>query len=126
SLKLKGTELTGQEVTIRVQWGGSVTLDLGPIAGGEVEVNYGIQVIVNTGGGAWQIGLLVELTGKVKVLVGVVALKVELLAAIGRTPPPDSKLEAVGQAKFAVEVSICVFVTISVEYDIEYRKAISL
>jgi hypothetical protein len=126
SLKLKGTELTGQEVTIRVLWGGSVTLELGPIAGVDVEVNYGIQVIVNTGGGAWQIGLLVALSGKVRVLVVAVALKLELLAAIGRTPPPDSHLEAVGQAKFAIEVTICVFVTISVEYDIEYRKAISI
>jgi hypothetical protein len=124
TLTLKGSELTSQEVTIRVMWGVSVEAMLGPL-GVSAEFNYGIQVVVATTG-AWQIGLLVEVVGKAKILVVVVAVKIELMAAIGRLPPPDEKVEAIGRAKFAAEVTICWFLTISVEYTIEYREELSI
>ena len=124
AVSLKGSELTSQEVTIRVMWGWPAEASLGPL---EVtaEFNYGIQVVVATTG-AWQIGLLVEVVGKAKVLIFVVAVKLELMAAIGRKPPPSHKVEAIGRAKFAAEVTICWFLTISIEYTIEYREELSI
>jgi hypothetical protein len=61
-LTLKGSELTKQEVTIRVLWGVAIEAKLGPI-GVSAEFNYGIEVIVAEGG-AWQIGLIVQVIGK--------------------------------------------------------------
>jgi hypothetical protein len=124
ALSLKGTELTGQEVTIRVIWGAAVEAKLGPI-GVSAEFNYGIEVIV-VEGGTWQIGLLVQVVGKADVFIAKVTIKLELMAAIKRLPPPDEKVEAIGQAKIAAEVEICWFLTISVEYDIEYREELSI
>jgi hypothetical protein len=124
ALSLKGTELTGQEVTIRVIWGAAVEAKLGPI-GVSAEFNYGIEVIV-VEGGTWQIGLLVQVVGKADVFIAKVTIKLELMAAIKRLPPPNEKVEAIGQAKFAAEVEICWFLTISVEYDIEYREELSI
>jgi hypothetical protein len=124
ALSLKGTELTGQEVTIRVMWGAAVEATLGPI-GVSAEFNYGIEVIVSESG-KWQIGLIVQVVGKADVFIAKVSIKLELMAAIARLPPPDEKVEAIGQAKFAAEVEICWFLTISVEYDIEYREELSI
>jgi hypothetical protein len=124
SISLKGTELTGQEVKIRVIWGVAVEAKLGPL-GVSAEFNYGIEVIVSESG-KWQIGLLVQVVGKAEILIVKVAVRIELMAAIARLPPPDEKVEAIGQAKFAAEVEICWFLTISVEYDIEYREAIDI
>lgn len=125
SVKLKGTELTGQQVTIRVIWGVSL-LDqsFGPLKV-SAEFNYGIEVIVSDAG-AWQIGLLVQLIGKADIFIVSISIKIELLAAIGRLPPPNEKVEAIGQAKFAAEVSICWFLTISVDYTIEYREELDI
>lgn len=124
AISLKGTELTGQEVKIRVIWGAAVEASLGPI-GVSAEFNYGIEVIVAESG-KWQIGLLVQVNGKADVFIAKVTIRLELLAAIARIPPPDDKVEAIGQAKFAAEVEICWFLTISVEYDIEYRENIDI
>ncbi|HWQ69421.1 MAG TPA: hypothetical protein VN494_05605, partial [Patescibacteria group bacterium] len=121
---LKGTELTGQEFKIRVIWGAAVEAKLGPI-GVSAEFNYGIEVIV-VEGGKWQIGLLVQVIGKADVFIAKVTIKLELMAAIARIPLPVDKVEAIGQAKFAAEVEICWFLTISVEYDIEYREELSI
>ena len=117
-------ENIGQEVTIELLWGVSVSATLGPI-GVVAEFNYGIQVIVATGG-AWQIGLMVQVSGTADVFIAKVGIKLGLLAAIGRKPAPDEKVEAIGQAKFAAEITICWFLTISVEYDIEYREELSI
>jgi len=126
SFAIKASELNSQEVTIRAMWAWSSPPDLplGPLTV-SAEFNYGIQVVVSTGG-AWQIGLLVEIVGKAEVLVFVVAIRLELMAAIGRKPPPDEKVEAIGRAKFAADVTICWFLTISVEYTIEYREELSI
>jgi hypothetical protein len=48
------------------------------------------------------------------------------MAAIKRLPAPNEKVEAIGKAKFAGEVEICWFLTISFEYDIEYREELSI
>ena len=77
-------------------------------------------------GGAWQIGLIVQVVGKADVFIAKISIKLELMAAIARKPPPDEKVEAVGQAKIAGEVEICWFLTISVEYDVEYREELSI
>jgi hypothetical protein len=124
SVSLKGTELTGQEVKIRVLWGVAIEATLGPL-GVSAEFNYGIEVIVAESG-KWQIGLLVQVVGKAEIFIVKVAVRIELMAAIARLPPPDEKVEAIGQAKFAAEVEICWFLTISVEYDIEYREEIDI
>ena len=50
----------------------------------------------------------------------------ELIAAIKRLPAPSDKVEAIVKAKFAGEVEICWFLTISFEYDIEYREELSI
>jgi hypothetical protein len=124
ALTLKGTELTGQEVKIRLLWGVALEATLGPI-GVSAEFNYGIEVIVAEGG-SWQIGLIVQVIGKADIFIVKVSIKLELMAAIKRLPPPDEKVEAIGQAKFAGEVEICWFLTISFEYEIEYRDEIDI
>jgi len=124
ALTLKGSELTKQEVTIRVLWGVAIEAKLGPI-GVSAEFNYGIEVIVAEGG-AWQIGLIVQVIGKADIFIVKVSIKLELMAAIARLPPPNEKVEAIGKAKFAGEVEICWFLTISFEYDIEYREELSI
>lgn len=124
ALALKGSELTKQEVTIRVLWGVAIEAKLGPI-GVSAEFNYGIEVIV-AAAGAWQIGLIVQVIGKADIFIVKVSIKLELMAAIARLPAPNDKVEAVGKAKFAGEVEICWFLTISFEYDIEYREELSI
>jgi hypothetical protein len=89
------------------------------------EFNYGIEVIVAEGG-AWQIGLIVQVIGKADIFIVKVSIKLELMAAIKRLPAPSDKVEAIGKAKFAGEVEICWFLTISFEYDIEYREELSI
>jgi hypothetical protein len=124
SLKLKGTELNGQQVTIRVIWGVSLLdQEFGPLKV-SAEFNYGIEVIVSDAGD-WQIGLLVQLHGKAEILIVSISVKIELLAAIARDVA-DDKVEAIGQAKFAAEVSICWFLTISVDYTIDYREDLDI
>ena len=124
SISLKGTELAGQEIKIRVMWGASVEAKLGPL-GVSAEFNYGIEVIA-ADSGAWQIGLLVQVVGKADIFIVKVAIRIELMAAIKRLPPPDEKVSAIGQAKFAAEVEICWFLTISVEYDIQYEADLDI
>ena len=124
ALTLKGSELTKQEVTIRVLWGVAIEAKLGPI-GVSAEFNYGIEVIVAEGG-SWQIGLIVQVIGKADIFIVKVSIKLELMAAIKRLPAPSDKVEAIGKAKFAGEVEICWFLTISFEYDIEYREELSI
>jgi hypothetical protein len=64
--------------------------------------------------------------GTAEILIVKVSVRIELMAAVARLPPPEEKVEAIGQAKFAAEVEICWFLTISVEYDIEYREEIDI
>ena len=124
SISLKGTELTGQTVKIRLIWGVALEAKLGPL-GVSAEFNFGIEVIVSESG-SWQIGLLVQVIGTAEILIVKVSVRIELMAAVARLPPPEEKVEAIGQAKFAAEVEICWFLTISVEYDIEYREEIDI
>jgi len=124
SIKLRGTQLTGQQIIIRMLWGVATEAMLGPL-GVSAEFNYGIEVIVAEAGG-WQIGLLVQVVGRAEIFIVMVAVRIELLAAIARLPAPDERVQAIGQAKFAAEVEICWFLTISVEYSIEYRETIDI
>ena len=124
AISLKGTELAGRELKIRVMWGASVEAKLGPI-GVSAEFNYGIEVI-SSESGAWQIGLLVQIVGKADVFIVKVSIKLELMAAIARLPAPDDKVQAIGQAKFAGEVEICWFLTISFSYEIEYKEDLDI
>ncbi len=126
-LQLRGTEAAGQEVTIEMGWGVSVEATLVPkLLAVVAEFRYGIQVIVSTGpaGTDWQIGLMVEIVGIAKVLIVEIAIRIELLAAIGRKA--GGAVEAIGQARFAAEVTICWFLTVSVEYEIEYREDLNI
>jgi hypothetical protein len=121
AVSLKGTELTGQELKIRVMWGASVEAKLGPI-GVSAEFNYGIEVIARESGD-WQIGLIVQVVGKADIFIVMVAIKLELMAAIERQA---GKVHALAQAKFSGEVEICWFLTISFEYDIQYEEDLDL
>jgi hypothetical protein len=121
AVSLKGTELTGQELKIRALWGASVEAKLGPI-GVSAEFNYGIEVIAKESGD-WQIGLIVQVTGKADIFIVKVSIKLELMAAIGRA---GAKVHALAQAKFSGEVEICWFLTISFEYDIQYEEDLDI
>jgi hypothetical protein len=46
------------------------------------------------------------------------------MAAIARQA--DDTVQAIGQAKFAGEVEICWFLTISFSYDIEYHEDLAI
>jgi hypothetical protein len=117
SVELEGSELTEQKVTIEVKWSASIGKSLGPI---EVKgsFTFGIQVIAESSG-AWQIGLLVAISASADIWIAKITIKVELLAAV-KVLANGSK-EALGQAKFAAEIEIAWFLTVSVEYSLEYR-----
>jgi hypothetical protein len=121
-VELAGTALTEQKVTIQVKWSASVGKSLGPI---EVKgsFSFGIQVIVSTSG-AWQIGLLVAISASADVWIVKITVKVELMAAISVLA--DGSKQALGQAKFAAEIEVCWFLTVSVEYSLEYREALTI
>jgi hypothetical protein len=123
--KLKGQENLEQQVTILMKWGLSFPIDLFvfEITG---KVYFGILVIVSTGAtGALQIGMLIGISGTADVWIFKVTVKVEILAAIKRLPPSEDageRVEAIGQTKFAAEISVCWFLTISISVTLEYRE----
>jgi hypothetical protein len=124
SVKLKGSELTEQEVTILAKWGATVGKSLGPISVSGA-FYFGIQVVVSTGG-SWQIGLLVGIAASADIWIVKVTVKLEMMAAIKRLPAPSEKVEALGQAKFAAEVTVCWFLTISVSYTLQYSEELDI
>lgn len=96
-------------------------------------IYFGIQVIITTDEttsvSSWQIGLLIGMSGTVDIWVLKVTVKIEFLAAIKRiTPPPGEpeRCEALGYVLFALEVSVCWFLTISVSYSIDFQKEIDM
>ncbi len=124
---LTGNELTEQTVNIKFIWAFSVGKSLGPI---EVsgKFYFGIELIISTGG-AFQVGLLVGISATADIFIVKITVKLELMAAIKRIPAgpaTSSKVEAIGKAKFAAEISICWFLTISVAYTLEYKEEISI
>jgi hypothetical protein len=122
SVELEGSELTEQKVTIEVKWSASIGKSLGPI---EVKgsFTFGIQVIAESTG-AWQIGLLVAISASADIWIAKITIKVELLAAIKVLG--DGTKEALGQAKFAAEIEVAWFLTVSVEYSLEYKGEVSV
>jgi hypothetical protein len=122
SVELEGSELTEQKVTIEVKWSASVGKSLGPI---EVKgsFTFGIQVIAESSG-AWQIGLLVAISASADIWIAKITIKIELLAAIKVLG--DGSKEALGQAKFAAEIEVAWFLTVSVEYSLEYRGEVAV
>jgi hypothetical protein len=38
----------------------------------------------------------------------------------------DGSKQALGQAKFAAEIEVCWFLTVSVEYSLEYKEMLSI
>jgi hypothetical protein len=121
-VELEGSELTEQKVTIEVKWSASIGKSLGPI---EVKgsFTFGIQVIAESSG-AWQIGLMVAISASADIWIAKITIKVELLAAIKVLA--DGTKEALGQAKFAAEIEVAWFLTVSVEYSLEYRGEVSV
>jgi hypothetical protein len=124
STKLKGSELTEQEITIVTKWGATVGKSLGPIKVSG-SFYFGIEVVVSTGG-SWQIGLLVGVAGSADIWIVKITVKMELMAAIKRLPAPSEKVEAMGQAKFAAEVTVSWFLTISVSYTLQYSEELDI
>ena len=121
-VELEGNALTEQKVTIEVKWSASIGKSLGPI---EVKgsFTFGIQVIASSTGD-WQIGLLVAISASADIWIAKITIKIELLAAIKVLG--NGTKQALGQAKFAAEISICWFLTVSVEYSLEYSGAVSI
>ena len=69
------------------------------------------------------------MSGTVNIWVLKVTVKIEFLAAIKRiTPPPgeEERCEALGYVLFALEVSVCWFLTISVSYSIEFKEEVDI
>jgi len=122
AVELEGSELIEQKVTIEVKWSASIGKSLGPI---EVKGSFifGIQVIAESTG-AWQIGLLVAISASADIWIAKITIKVELLAAIKVLG--DGTKEALGQAKFAAEIEVAWFLTVSVEYSLEYKGEVSV
>ncbi len=128
SVELTGTALGEQTVKIEVKWSASVGKSLGPITV-KGSFFFGIQVVVSTTG-AWQIGLLVGISASADIWIAKITVKLEMLAAIKvLTPaedPPSGSKQALGQAKFAAEVSVAWFLTVSVEYTLEYKEKLAI
>jgi hypothetical protein len=121
-VELEGNALSEQKVTIEVKWSASIGKSLGPI---EVKgsFSFGIQVIASSSG-AWQIGLLVAISASADIWIAKITVKVELMAAISVLA--DGSKQALGQAKFAAEIEVCWFLTVSVEYSLEYKEMLSI
>jgi hypothetical protein len=123
SIGLEGNEVSQQTVTIGLKWSASIGGSLGPFTV-KGTFFFGIEVSTSTAG-SWQVGLLVGIAGTADIWIVKITVKLELLAAI-RSVAPDNHKEALGRAKFAAEITICWFVTISVEYTIEYSERVNI
>jgi len=121
-VELEGNALAEQKVTIEVKWSASIGKSLGPI---EVKgsFSFGIQVIASSTG-AWQIGLLVAISASADIWIAKITVKVELMAAISVLA--NGSKQALGQAKFAAEIEVCWFLTVSVAYSLEYSESLAV
>ncbi len=128
SVGMEGTALAQQTVSIEVRWSAVIGKSLGPL---EVKASFifGIQVITSNTG-TWQIGVLIGIAGTADVWIAKVTIRIELLAAIkmlsAAEAPPSGAKQAIGQAKFAADITIAVFVTITVEYTIQVSEKLNI
>ena len=123
-LLMRGTEGQGEEAVVRLTFGLNIATPrpLGPFKAC-VKFFYGLEVIFGGGGG--QIGVLVGIAGTVEVVFIAVTVKVELMGGVTHLTSP-ARNELVAQGTLAFEISICWFVTISVERSIEHRQELHL
>jgi hypothetical protein len=121
---MRGTEGQGQEAVVRLTFGLNIATPrpLGPFKA-SVKFFYGLEVIFGGGGG--QIGVLVGIAGTVDVGFLSVTVKVELMGGVTHLTSPVRN-ELVAQGTLAFEISICWFVTITVERSIEHRQELHL
>jgi hypothetical protein len=128
SVGLEGTALAEQKVEIQVKWSASLGKPLGPLQV-KATFSYGIQVITSNTG-SWQIGVLIGIAGTADIWIAKVTIRIELLAAIkilspAESPPSGAK-QAIGQAKFAADITIAVFVTITVEVTVQVAETLHI
>jgi hypothetical protein len=92
--------------------------------------SYGI--VVEFGNSVIGLGILVGISGTGSVLKGLVSVTVKLeLMAIARQrslpgPPPEDKWFGAGEAKLAIEVTVCWFLTLSFSIAFKHEFPIDL
>jgi hypothetical protein len=128
SVGLEGTALAEQKVQIEVKWSANLGKSLGPL---QVQATFyfGIQVITSNTG-SWQIGVLIGISGTANWTIAKITVRVELLAAIkvlsAAQLPPSGGKQAIGQAKIAADITIAVFVTITVEFSVQVTEMLHI
>ena len=117
---LLGNELIGQVVVIKLTWGATITGDLGVL---KAEGKFYFGIIVVAAQNTLAVGMFVGIAGTASVLNGMFAItiKVELTAMIVFSP----EKMFVGQAMVAAEITICWFLTISFETQVEMQEKLS-
>jgi hypothetical protein len=128
TVALKGTALGQQTVEIDVKWSANLGKALGPLRV-QASFYFGIQVITSSTG-TWQIGVLIGIAGTANLGIVKITVRVELLAAIkilspAELPPAGGK-QAIGQAKIAADITIAVFITITIEVDVQVTEKLNI
>ncbi|MEM8962291.1 MAG: hypothetical protein AAGD38_12480, partial [Acidobacteriota bacterium] len=126
-VEITGNELTGYGVKVKLLWGASVDASLGPIYV-MAKFQWGIQVVVESN--AFGLGVLIILTGSASVLIFTITVKIELLGQVKLLLPggagSSNEVELLGSAKFAVEITICWFVTLEFSATLSYSEKFKL
>lgn len=122
-VELRGNELTGYAVEIKMQWG--VSLGAKVVGVLSVSGRFYFGVILEAGEDFFGIGILIGVSGSASVLEGLFAITVRF-EIIGLIEATGGTTEAVGQALVATEITVCWFITISFEVEVEVREEISV
>jgi hypothetical protein len=115
AVMLKGSEVTNEDIAIQLTWGADIPIDLKVI---EVQGSIYYRLSVAVANGDWQIGLLVGVSGTVDLWIVTITARLELMAAVERK---NNAVYAIGQARFAAEIEVCWFLTIDIDYSVEYE-----
>lgn len=115
---------------ITVKW----KIELGKSAGEVVtlKATFSYGILVEFGNSVIGLGILVGISGKGSVLGGLASVTIKLeLMAIARHrqlpgPPPEDKWFGVGEAKLAIEVTVCWFLTLSFSIAFKHEFPIDL
>lgn len=116
AIMLKGSELATQEIAIQLTWGADIPINLKVI---EVQGSIYYRLAVAESNGEWQIGLLVGVSGTVDLWIATITARLELMAIV---ETDGDTVTAIGQARFAAEIEVCWFLTIDIDYTVEYSS----
>lgn len=114
---------------VAVRW----KIELGESAGVvKLKAYFSYGIVVEFGNSVVGLGILVGISGTGSVLKGLVSVTVKLeLMAIARQrslpgPPPEDKWYGAGEAKLAIEVTVCWFLTLSFSIAFKHEFPIDL